>query len=705
MKYSGKKRFARPRLFARRLGYAVVFTAIVAPMLWFGAARLLPFPDHLLLPPSQNLRLLDRDGNLLRRTLNGEGLDTDWLPLAECGDWSANAVISVEDQRFSLHSGIDPAAVVRAVGQNLRSGRVVSGASTLSIQLIRLLEPRPRTFSSKLIEAFRATQLEMRYDKDFILEQYLNRAPFGGNRQGVATAARRYCGKEARHLSAGEAALLAGLPQSPSRFRPDRHPELAEQRRETVLRRMREEKVLKASPWLDSGVRWQPPPHRAPHFTDWVLRENHGLEGDLVTTLDSALQNRLEQIAAAARHDPMYNELNGIGLLVLESSSGAIRAWVGGWDSSHPEYGQVDCVTRPRSPGSTLKPLAYAMAMQQGWLTPETLLADRARAYADYRPRNMNRQTDGEVTAREALIRSLNLPAVDLVERIGLPDWFDLLRQAGIEIPAPVARKAGLGTVIGGGIEVSLLELTAAYSAFANHGVSVTPRGLERKSVNSTPLFHSGVAWWISDILGGHERDFSLYGHLGETESPALAFKTGTSNGYRDAWAIGWNDKWLIGVWLGRMDNRTVQDLTGSSHAVPLLGEIVKALPGNGKLPERPPKLIELNDREIIAGITEPVHNPKQVQNSPFAIVSPTPDYELHVWPGEEVRLPLRSSGRRQGQVHWFIDGEWIGENPAGQTYYANFTPGHRELRAVHSDGSADLVHLTIVAGNPFQSN
>ncbi len=702
MKRRRQKSFGQGRLAARRLACALACAAMAAPLLWFGAARLLPFPNHLLLRPSQNLRLLDRDGNLLRRTLSVDGLDTYWLPLAECGDWSAAALLSIEDQRFYLHSGVDPGAVVRAFGQNLRNRRVVSGASTISTQLIRLVEPRPRTFSSKVVEAFRATQLELRYDKEFILEQYLNRAPFGGNRKGLATAARRYYGKEARHLAAGEAALLAGLPQSPSRFRPDRHAELAEQRRETVLRRMREEKVLETMPWLEFGPRWRPPPLRAPHFTDWLLRRHRGRDGDLTTTLDSDLQSRLEQVVAAARQDPLYRELDGIGLVVIEPATGAIRAWVGGWDYAHPQHGQVDCVTRPRAPGSTLKPLAYALAMQQGWLTPKTMLVDRAMAYADYRPRNMSRQADGKVTARDALVRSLNLPAIALVERIGLPDWFELLGQAGIGLPAAVPANAGLGSVIGGGLEVSLLELTAAYSAFANRGVLVAPRGVEQEKVETLPLFHPGVAWWITDILSGRERDFSLYGHLAETERPALAFKTGTSNGHRDGWAVGWNGDWLIGVWLGRMDNRAVHGLAGASHAVPMLGAIVEVLPGHGKLPRRPPQLIELNGREIIAGITDPAAQPKPNQSSTFAIVSPPPDYELHVWQNQEVRLPLRTAGRPHGQVHWFVNGERIGEHPAGQAWSASFVPGRHELRAVHSDGSAHRLLLTIVAAKPM---
>lgn len=267
-------------------------------LLWMVLAALLPFQNAKLQHAPRNIRYLDREGNLLRRQLAENGEDWDWIPLSETGAWAGPALIAVEDQRFYHHPGVDPIAVLRAVGQNLLQGKVVSGASTLSTQVIRMTEPRPRNLFTKGIEAFRATQLEIRYDKNFILEQYLNRAPFGGNRVGIATAARRYFGKEAEGLSAGEAALLMGLPQSPSRFRPDRYPDKAEKRRETVLRRMQEEGMLQERPLLDAGIRWVEPPLKAFHFTEWIRRRQGWRGGELETTLDAGMQAECEAVLA-----------------------------------------------------------------------------------------------------------------------------------------------------------------------------------------------------------------------------------------------------------------------------------------------------------------------------------------------------------------------------------------------------------------------
>lgn len=643
--------------------------------LWFLAAWWAPFPDELLRRAPENLTVVDREGRVLRRVLGAGGVDAEWVGLEETGRWCGKALVAVEDQRFYSHWGVDWVAVLRAAGQNVWSGRVVSGASTISTQVIRMVEPRRRTLWSKGVEAFRATQLEQRYSKAFILEQYLNRAPFGGNRQGVATAARRYFGKEPGHLSAGEAALLMGLPQRPSALRPDRYPERAAARRATVLRRMREEGVLEGEVLPGEAGGWVAPPMRAPHFTDWVLRENRGRSGRLETGLDPEVQAVLEAVAAEARGREGFEELTGIGLLALDARSGEVRGWVGGWDYGHPEWGQVDAVTRRRAPGSALKPFAYALGMQRGWLTPETVLEDRPAGRAGYRPENMDGRWDGEVRVREALVRSLNLPALGVAERLGAETLVGALREAGFALPGVRGETAGLGVVIGGGVEVSLLELCRAYRGFA---------------VAEAGGFHEGVAYWMTEMLSGPEREGVLFGHAADSGLPRVAFKTGTSHGHRDAWAVGWNGEWVLGVWLGRMDNRGVAGMTGSTHAAPLLGEMARELFGEGGMPERPASVRRWRGREGIEGVTDPFLPEAPVVRLRF--VSPGPGFEFQGLEAGPVRVRFELAGPPGMAVDWFVNGAWAGRGPVEAERVLELGVGAHRVRGIGEGQAAETV-------------
>ncbi|MGA0368349.1 MAG: penicillin-binding protein 1C [Kiritimatiellia bacterium] len=665
--------------------------------LWYLLAALLPFPDEKLREYPQNLRYEDGGGRMLRRSLGEGGMDADWLPLAAAGEWAGPALIAVEDQRFYQHHGVDPLAVLRAIAQNLSQGRVVSGASTLSTQVIRLVEPRPRHLGTKLIEAFRATQLELRYDKDFILEQYLNRAPFGGNRQGLATASRRYYGKEPSNLSAGEAALLMGLPQSPSRFRPDRAPEKAEMRRWTVLRRMQEEGMLTEIPLLDSGSRWVEPPLEAFHFTEWVRRRQGWQKGVLRTTLDLGLQNRCEEILSRWRERTAYADTDGVGVLLMDAQTGAVRVWVGSWDAEDPEHGQVDTVTRRRAPGSTLKPFAYALGMEQGWLTPATRLEDLPRSFQDYRPQNMDGAWRGEISARDALVQSLNMPALQVVERVGLQPFLGVLRASGMKLAKQTPEETGLGAVLGGGMEASLLELVQAYSVFSGEGKGVRARGVAAEHPEGEQIFSAGVSYWISEILSGPERDGMLYGHHGDVIRPDLAFKTGTSHGLRDAWSIGWNADWVLGVWVGRMDGAAVSGLSGSTHAAPLLGELAEQLlgPGNGEWPEAPRSVGTWRGRERVAGVTD-LQQPESSKPD-RRILNPDPAQEIQLLHQETLLLPLRALGDPEEPVHWFLNGVWQGACSPEESLLIRLERGRHEIRAVFADGQADSREIQIL--------
>ena len=664
--------------------------------LWFGAAAVAPFPAEMLRSPPGNTRYLDAEGGLLRRGLAADGMDRDWVPLEQTGEWVGRALIAVEDQRFYRHTGVDPLALSRAVAQNVWHRRVVSGASTLSTQVIRMAKPRPRRLTTKAIEFFRATQMEMRYDKAFILEQYLNRAPLGGNRYGVAAGVRRYFGKEPSALSAGEAALLMGLPQSPSRYSPDRFPERAERRRKTVLRRMREEGMLERDPLLGAGRRWVEPPLRAYAFTEWVRRRHGHRGGELRTTLDPGLQAACEAVARRMREEARYAEVDGVGILMLEASTGRVRAWVGAREPDASAVGTVDTVTRRRAPGSTLKLFAYALAMQAGWLTPDTVLEDRPRTFRDYAPANMEESWSGGVSARHALVRSLNLPALQVVERLGVAEFLGGARTAGIPLPGARPEIVGLGAVLGGGVETSLLDLCGAYTVFANRGEAVSARGVEEGTSARRRMLAPGVAYWISDMLSGPERDGALYGGRADVARPALAFKTGTSHGHRDAWAVGWNGEWVVGVWVGRLDGETVPGLSGSTHAAPLLGRVAEACFSRGEWPHRTPDLGEWRGREVVAGVTDPTPEPV-TRTLRAKVVSPAPEFTWKGLDGASPRLRLRAAGPEGEAAHWFLNGQWLGKIPLNTDRWVEVEPGGHELRAVFEDGRAETRSVRVL--------
>jgi len=655
---------------------------------WILALVCVPFPHHWLERPEEGFRLLDREGQALWRGLNPDDVDHSWLPLEEAGEWVPAALIAVEDQRFATHVGVDPVALLRAIGQNLYSRRVVSGASTISTQVIRLVRPRPRTLSTKFFEAFRAMQMEIRYDKAFILEQYINRAPFGGNRMGLASAARRSFGKEAELLSAGEAALLAGLPQSPSRFDPSRFHEAAERRREMVLLRMEAEGLLAEEPILDSGRRWVPPPLEAPAFRDWIRIRYPDRQGSFLSSLDPQFQAEVEALAAQEQSTYQQQGLDGIAMLVVEARSGKVRAMLGGWDPEDPLHGHINSCLRRRSVGSTLKPFFYAMAMEQGWLQPQSLLPDRPRSYLDYRPENMDQLSNGEVSAREALIRSLNHPALALLERIGAEAGLQRMQHLFPALQSHRAEDLGLGLALGGGVELSLLELCEAYSLFATGGERVHLVGAEAEAGEGEAMMHPGVSYWISDMLSGAERDPLLYQSRADVQRPRFAFKTGTSHGHRDAWALGWNGNWVIGIWLGRMDGAPVEGLSGGTHAAPLLATLFGRLPVDSAVwPQAPESVGERQGQPWIAGLSDPQAQ-DLLSETGCRILSPPPQESWVLGGRERVWISLRAEAEEE--VNWFLNGIWVGRSESGESLPLQLMAGAHQLRAVSASGHAD---------------
>lgn len=559
--------------------------------------------DKLFPPPLERLErgtavaVLDAEGRPLRLFLPP---DEKWrLPVAldELPPELPAALIAAEDSRFRRHPGVDPLAILRAAKQNLRAGRVVSGGSTLTMQLARMADPAPRTLGAKLREALRALQLERRYSKRELLELYLNLAPYGGNLEGVGAASQFYFGKKPAQLSPGEMALLVALPRAPNAYDPTRDPAAARAVRDRVLARLQAAGVFSARQVADA--RRQPLPERrravpflAPHFARWAAaREPY--RARVATTLDRSTQRIAE--AQVARHVPALRR-QGIAqaaVVVIETEGRRLRALVGSAGFLEPgQSGQVDGARARRSPGSTLKPFLYALALESGEIVPETYLLDVPTDYAGYVAENYDGRYNGRVTARQALRRSLNAPAVRLLARIGLERFHGLLESGGIStLDRPGSH--GLPLALGAG-EVSLAELTNLYAALADGGRYLplawraAAPGAGHDLASAERLVSRETAWLITEILRQVERpDLPAAWRLAR-DVPAVAWKTGTSYGHRDAWAVGYSARYTIGVWVGNFDGAARQGISGAEHAAPLLFDLFRALDPGGERSGRP---------------------------------------------------------------------------------------------------------------------
>lgn len=567
-----------------RRRYLLRWLAVLAGV---GAAALLL--DRLFPPPLASLErspavvVTDRQGRPLRAFLPP---DERWrfpVGLEEVPAELVEMLVASEDRRFFLHPGVDPLAVVRAAWSNLRAGRVVSGASTISMQLARMAEPRQRTVGAKLAEALRALQLERRLSKRRLLELYLNLAPYGGNREGVGAASTFYFGKVPAQLSVGEMALLVALPRAPGRYDPTRDPAAARQARDRVLEQLAERGVLTAAEVEDA--RRQPLPTRrrsvpfaAPHFARWAAAQLPG-ETRLLTTLDRRIQGAAEGAVARRLPELEARGLTNAAVVVLELERRELVAMVGSADFFDAAAGgQINGALARRSPGSTLKPFLYALAYDRGLIVPDSYLLDVPTDFAGYVAENYDGRYRGRVTAGDALVASLNAPAVRLLSRVGLPDFLDLLRRGGLTTLEEPPSHYGLPLVLGAG-EVTLLELTNLYASLAAGGRHL-PWRLRPGGGEAAPeaLFSPGAAAMVARALVELERpDLPTSWDLARGVPP-VAWKTGTSFGHRDAWAVGFSGHWAVGVWVGNFDGRPVEGISGAEDAGPLLFDVFRAL-------------------------------------------------------------------------------------------------------------------------------
>ncbi len=584
---SATPQITRGRRWRRGILWTVAALAGLVSAVFLGlavAVRVVPFDPASLESPEISSQLSDRNGVPLRAYL---GTDERWrvpVRLAEVSPWVVKATLAAEDKRFFQHGGVDLLAMARAFASNLAGRRIVSGASTLTMQVAGLGGPRERTIRRKLWQVFRALQVEHTTGKERILELYLTNAPYGGNVCGIESGARRYFGKGAAELTLGEAALLAGIPQSPTRLRPDRNLTATLERRREVLRRMAaagmittgEAKRVQAQ---SAKIGLFDAPALAPHFCD-LAHSMYPRVSRLRTTLDLPIQRIAERALAVQLGRLTPQGVSNCAAVVIENRTGAVLAMVGSADyRSLAIQGQVNGATSPRSPGSALKPLIYALAFDRGILAPQSLLADAPAQYAGYEPENYDRTYQGLVRADKALAWSLNVPAIHVLEQVGLSRALSLMRRSGLATLDRPPGEYGLSLAIGT-CGVTLLDIANAYAMLARGGEylpwRVTPDTAKDEPTTASRLrqapahlLSAGAAYLALRVLADpvlrppEEVAPELAGVGG------IAWKTGTSSGYRDAWTLACSRYYTVGVWMGNFDGRPSAALVGARASAP----------------------------------------------------------------------------------------------------------------------------------------
>jgi penicillin-binding protein 1C len=577
--------------------------------------------------------VVDREGRLLRPYTTEEGR---WrLPATResVDPRFLNFLFAYEDKRFRSHHGVDALALGRAFAQFIFNGRTVSGGSTLTMQVARLLEPRERTLVAKFRQLVRAIEIERTLSKDDILALYLSLAPYGGNLEGIRAASLAYFGKEPRRLSLAESALLVALPQSPEQRRPDRSIAAARHARDRVLDRVAAAGLVPADEVARAKLEnvpegRKPMPMLAPHAADAVVAAAPG-RGLHRLTIDAALQKSLEELARE-RARALGPDLS-VAILAVDNATGEVLARVASADYFDvSRAGQVDMTQAVRSPGSTLKPFIYGLGFEDGLIHPETLIEDRPVRYGGYAPENFDLTFQGTVTVRRALQLSLNVPAVAVLDKVGASRFTARLGQAGGSLVLPKGEAPGLAMGLGG-VGVKLADLVMLYSGLARLGTTMplTERFAGETAPAPRRLMEPVAAWYVGSVLLGTPPPENAAGGR-------IAFKTGTSYGYRDAWSVGFDGRITVGVWVGRPDGAPVPGLVGRAAAAPILFD---AFARTGKLPASLPS----TPRDALVAATAKLPPPLQ-RFRPGRLPGEAAEPQLRImFPPNGARLELAS--------------------------------------------------------------
>lgn len=654
---------------------------------------------------AMSVTVLDRNNRLLRAFTTKDGRWRLPVEVDEVDPRYLEMLLAYEDKRFYEHGGVDLFAFARASFLLVRYGEILSGGSTLTMQVARLLDGKhERTGAGKLRQIARALQLEAQLSKAEILRLYLRLAPFGGNIEGVRAASLAYFGKEPRHLSAGEAALLVALPQSPERRRPDRHSEVARKARDRVLDRAVEEGVLpKAEAERAKG-------ERVPRERLEVLKlAPHLSEAEVVThpaqhvhrlTIDRDIQVSVEKLAAEETR--LLGPKLSTAVLVVAHATGEVLAHVGSAGYLDGDrQGAIDMTGAIRSPGSTLKPFIYGLAFERGLAHPETLIEDRLTRFGSYRPENFDEAFYGTVTIREALGNSLNVPAVKVLAAVGPARLMGRFRRAGIAPELPANAKPSLAVALGG-VGLTLKDLAALYAGLARGGEPIAlswrngDAGMKPSAGSRARLLSPVSAWYVTDILKDAPPPPSARGG-------AIAYKTGTSYGYRDAWAVGYDGRYVVAVWVGRPDGASTPGLMGRLSAAPILFHAMKRIaerptpfraapPGvvratTASLPPPLKRFREPGDDSVAAG---PYLEPQVL------IAFPPDRAELDIAERDDEPLIIKAEGGAL-PLTWLIDGSPMASDPRRRE--VEWQPdgrGFAKLTVIDAKGRADRVTVRL---------
>lgn len=692
------------------IGVIIIIIATTALWLFY------PYQQLVLLEKTQPnaLQVLSADEELIAWRVGG---DEHWrLPItvADVSPHLISATIAAEDQRFFSHLGLDLWALARAVWQNVTNARRVSGASTLTMQTARLLNPRPRTYHAKILEIVTAFQLERVYDKQAILTAYFNLAPYGGNVIGAQAAALRYFGKAAKHLTLGEAALIAGIPQRPSFFNPRKNLDAALARREFIFTRMRilnlasDEQITRAR---NEKIILSPPtapPHNIVGFADWLLKI-YPDGGTKYTTINSPIQQLAQKVVAEM--SPSNLGIDGLAMAVIDVTNSALVALVSNNNANNAQSGQINGALIWRQPGSLLKPFIFATAYQQGSITPSSFLQDQTTEWAEYRPENMDKKFLGTLSAQSALAQSRNLPAVNLLSQIGVDNFREVLQKMNLRVNDKVGLSLALGTP-----EMRLLDLANAYATLARHGIYQSLRILRDEKLSDELRVFSAPAAWLTLSSLSPEKD-----------APKIAWKTGTSWQHRDAWAMAMSPRYVVAVWSGCWTGNSNERLVGGEISLPPALTMLKHLDKN----ETWEKPLGVQTRKICAtsgliattacpttqdeyyiiGVSKeklcPQHfganntdnaatktqNENSASAENFTLISPRQNAQYFI-SAETPTLPLQAISEQN--INWYLNGEKIATTKPHEIYPWTMQSGTHEIIAVDQHGNAKKITFSV---------
>ncbi|HEX4408261.1 MAG TPA: penicillin-binding protein 1C [Xanthobacteraceae bacterium] len=646
-------------------------------------------------------QVLDRNGKLLRAYATVDGRWRLPATVVEVDPRFFDVLFAYEDKRFRSHRGVDPLALTRAGLQLVESGRIRSGGSTLTMQVARLLEPRSaRTFGAKLRQIVRAVEIEHALNKDQVLALYLDLAPYGGNIEGIRAASLAYFGREPRHLSLAEVALLVALPQSPEARRPDHSPMIAEAARDRVLDRFAETGLVPADEIAHAKLEPVPTARRAmpllaPHAADEAIVQTPAaptirlsIDSDLQKTMEQLARERARTLAAALSPDI------SLAIVVLDNATGQVLARVGApayFDARHA--GQVDMTTALRSPGSALKPFIYGMGFEDGFIHPETLVEDRPVSYGTYMPKDFDFGFKGTVSIREALQLSLNVPAVAVLDRVGPGRLAARLSQAGAILALPPNAAPGLAIGLGG-VGIKLTDLTMLYAGIARLGAALplderadTAPQAERR------LMEPVAAWYVGRVLlGSPPPENGVAGRV--------AFKTGTSYGYRDAWSAGFDGKHTIGVWVGRPDGAPVPGLVGRTAAAPILFDAFSRLGASTPLPKPPAGILTATNTHLPLPLRrfQPGRLAGETARPALHILFPPDGAQLDRSAGQSEPVPLKVSGA-VAPLTVLVNGVPVANEGRGSLFFDPAGPGFSRVTVMDAAGASDSIVVRVMDG------